>query len=80
MIRGIDDILNFIGACIRWCYGYLFETALGQKNFTFDEFLNGSENKNDFAGRIGHRNVNRFFAALIIIPLIMIFLDLMKLK
>ena len=78
MIRRIDDILNYIGACIRWCYGYVFESALGHRNFTFQEFLNGFENKNDIVGKIANRNVNRLFAALVIIPLILICLDLIK--
>ena len=70
MIKKLDRILNFIGACIRWAYGYLFKITFGQENFTFHEFLNGSPNKNDVVGRIGHRNVNLFFGALVVMPLI----------
>ena len=78
VIKKLDNILNFIGACLRWFYGYFFQLALGHENLSFQVFLEGSDDKNDIIGKIGHRNINRILSALVIVPLIMIFIDMMK--
>ena len=78
MIRKMDSLLNYLGASIRWCIGFVLKIALGQENFKFQEFLNGFDNKNDIVGQLGHRNVNRLFAAIVVIPLFLILYHYLK--
>ena len=71
MIDWFDDILNYLGASMRWGTGNVFEIVLGTKNLTFVEVLNGPENKSEMEGGIGHRNANRFIGMLIIAAIVL---------
>jgi hypothetical protein len=64
-------ILNFIGACVRWLFGSIWRTIFEEKKFTFNEYLNGPENSDDWFDLTGHVFVNK------IIGIISLFITLM---
>lgn len=53
------EILNFIGAVVRWIYGTIWRTIAGKKKYTFKEYLRGPNDSNDWFDFAGHELVNR---------------------
>ncbi len=55
-------ILVFIGATIRWLYGSVWRTVFQRKKYTFNEYLNGPNDSEDWYDKRGHRMVNIWIA------------------
>lgn len=53
------EILNLIGAVVRWIYGTIWRTIAGKKKYTFKEYLRGPQGSDDWFDFAGHEFVNK---------------------
>lgn len=59
---------NFIGASVRWAFG----TFWSKHKFTFNEYLNGPKNSDDYYDEMGHQFNNRMVGAIFFFLFILI--------
>ena len=57
-----NEILNFIGATIRWIYGTAVRTILKKPKYTFKEYLRGPKNSKDWFDKTAHEFNNKWIA------------------
>ncbi len=57
-------VLNFIGATVRWIYGTTWRALFNKPKFTFDDYVNGSENSDDYFDETGHQFNNKIIGAI----------------
>ena len=69
-------IFNFIGACIRWTYGSFWRTITKKKKFKFSEYVNGSENSDDWFDLTGHQFINRIVGIITTVLIVLIIIRL----
>ena len=69
----VGRFFNFIGGATRWLWGSIYRTVLRKKKFTFQEYINGP-NEKSYYDEMGHGLNNFIIGAIvfftIIIPLI----------
>lgn len=67
-------IFNFIGAVARWIYGTLWRTIAHKQKFTFQEYLYGPNNSDDWFDFAGHSLNNRIIGAMVLFTLCSLFI------
>jgi len=67
-------VFNFIGASIRYCFGLCWRTIANREKFTFNEYLHGPKNSDEWFDQTGHKFVNIIIGmgALVFIPIILV--------
>ena len=60
-------IFNFIGAVTRWVYGSIWRSIVQKKKYTFNEYLYGPKNSDDYFDTMGHTFINRIVGAITLV-------------
>ena len=68
----VGDIINFIGACTRYVYGYTWRSLANKKKFTFKDYLYGLQDSDDWFDMTGHRFINIMVGLITIVGIIML--------
>ncbi|WP_456442583.1 hypothetical protein [Psychroserpens sp.] len=64
IIGGI--IINYIGATVRWIYGAIWRTLFNKPKFTFNEYIHGPKNSDDYFDEMGHQFNNKIIGVIFI--------------
>jgi len=59
-------ILNTIGATVRWLYGTIWRTLFNKPKFTFEEYLYGPKDTEDYFDHTAHQFNNKLIAIITI--------------
>ena len=60
-------IFNFIGAVTRWVYGTIWRTLAHKKKYTFQEYMYGPKNSDDYFDAMGHTFINKVIGAITLV-------------
>ena len=64
--------LNFIGAIIRWVIGTIWSSISNEPKYTFDEYLSGPRNSNEYFDVNGHKFNNILVGSIVLIIILAI--------
>ena len=76
VVRGYVDhiILNFIGGSVRCLLGSICRKLRGKKNYSFNEYLYGLEDSEDFViDELGHEFNNKWIGVITIVIIALLF-------
>lgn len=62
--------LNTLGASVRWCYGFLRRRLFNKPKYTFNEYLYGPKDSEDYFDQTAHQFNNKLIAILVIVGIV----------